>query len=188
MIAARGRQRPDTDRLATCGVDAEDLVELTDSVAAAELVDKGTDSDRGTVVEDSRQATDRPRAATDDRPDVCGRGVRGVEPAEKKNPASEGRDRRVLNRDRERTGGTRADAQRADEPCARTSRGFPAGRSRRSRPLAAIRIGCPDSGCACGGGEQQRRDRDATPALRASPPLGTRDVRVRHGHLGCPSG
>ena len=188
MIAAGGRQRPDSSRPTSHRVDTEDLVELADSVTAAEFVGERAESDCRAVVEDGRQSTDRPRAATDDHPDICGRGVGGVEPAEQENPASERRDGRVLNRGRERAGRARTDAQRTARQRLPPSRRFPVGRSSRSRAVVVIRGGRPDPGCACGGGEQQSRDRDPTPPLKARPPLGTRERRVRHGRLGCPTG
>src|SRR5204862_4690156 len=92
VVAARGRQSPDSSRRTGRGVDAEDLVELAYPVTAAEFVGERADSDCRTVVEDGRQPTDRPRAAALDRADLSGRGVRGIESAENENPASERRD------------------------------------------------------------------------------------------------
>src|SRR5207249_447598 len=73
VVAARCRQRPYPDRRARHGIDPEDLVQLADAVAAAELVDGRADPGCGAVVENEGQPADRPRAAAVDRADVRGR-------------------------------------------------------------------------------------------------------------------
>src|SRR5262245_43018774 len=79
LVAARGRHRPDTRDGPGARVDPQDLIELADTVPAAELVGKAPHPHSGAVVENGRKAADRLLTASHERADIRGRDVRGVE-------------------------------------------------------------------------------------------------------------